>query len=601
MSSDETRDWRTELQAHDGDDYAAAFVRHIFSQRSTLSLLATTVGLEEALRLAAICVREASAPSPGGMGREGLLRELAATINRNSAENGSNTPDFILATFLSDCLAAFDKASSARERWYGRADRPGTGVDPVAPQQPPPVVAPACDHDLATIQCDAHGAGQENAIKRVLEVLRGTGEDTAADIVAAEFAGVLGPAPAMLSPATGPVCNQCGHREHEDLCRSWIIGRGHCPCEYIVIRPGSAPSPAPAPAPAVLPVETPPRNEVSTLRDEVTRLKSLIDRDRTGLAFGLDKARKTARGYRWICEGRGPYAYDDDRYREETGRLVDAIVAIADEHLRASGELANEAFHPPATPPPVQPDAPTETPCPDCELGTNCVSHRKDLVQPPPNEAVDWLVCGLAKRHDEEAKSWAAVPAGAMPEDARQAIIQAHNIAARAIKQSVPPAPAAVQSTMGERAVKTWTNHALDWIEEKAPHGRYLVAEALAATKDMPSVVIPGAAGPREACKCGDGTEASRRGYDAAKVSLGPCWDCNGTGKQEVPPAALPPRKSPDELVREVTFQVRLWDAISEYAASGSAVYGNVRRQKAVTVVNEVISALITADRRGDR
>lgn len=35
-----------------------------------------------------------------------------------SKENGSNTPDYILADFLEDCLAAFDKALKARNEWY---------------------------------------------------------------------------------------------------------------------------------------------------------------------------------------------------------------------------------------------------------------------------------------------------------------------------------------------------------------------------------------------------------------------------------------------------------------------------------------------------
>jgi hypothetical protein len=48
-------------------------------------------------------------------------KELEQAINRNSRESGSNTPDFILAEYLSECLAAFDKASRARERWYGKS------------------------------------------------------------------------------------------------------------------------------------------------------------------------------------------------------------------------------------------------------------------------------------------------------------------------------------------------------------------------------------------------------------------------------------------------------------------------------------------------
>jgi hypothetical protein len=52
---------------------------------------------------------------------DATLRErIENAINAVSAENGSNTPDFILAEFLTDCLAAFDKASRAREKWYGK-------------------------------------------------------------------------------------------------------------------------------------------------------------------------------------------------------------------------------------------------------------------------------------------------------------------------------------------------------------------------------------------------------------------------------------------------------------------------------------------------
>lgn len=50
-----------------------------------------------------------------------LRAEIEHALNRCSAENGSNTPDFILAEFLIACLAAFDTASKARERWYGEA------------------------------------------------------------------------------------------------------------------------------------------------------------------------------------------------------------------------------------------------------------------------------------------------------------------------------------------------------------------------------------------------------------------------------------------------------------------------------------------------
>ena len=57
---------------------------------------------------------------------EGFESELESLINRHSMENGSNTPDFILAKFLKACLDAWNEAVDARENWYGRArDEPG--------------------------------------------------------------------------------------------------------------------------------------------------------------------------------------------------------------------------------------------------------------------------------------------------------------------------------------------------------------------------------------------------------------------------------------------------------------------------------------------
>jgi hypothetical protein len=54
------------------------------------------------------------------MGDSEFVKELRALINRNSMENGCNTPDFILASYLDRCLMAFDLAVNEREQWYGR-------------------------------------------------------------------------------------------------------------------------------------------------------------------------------------------------------------------------------------------------------------------------------------------------------------------------------------------------------------------------------------------------------------------------------------------------------------------------------------------------
>ena len=45
-------------------------------------------------------------------------KELEELLNKYSKENGSNTPDFILAEYLTDCLKHFDKAVNFRTAWY---------------------------------------------------------------------------------------------------------------------------------------------------------------------------------------------------------------------------------------------------------------------------------------------------------------------------------------------------------------------------------------------------------------------------------------------------------------------------------------------------
>lgn len=58
-----------------------------------------------------------------------FFQELEALINRHSKENASNTPDFILAEFMEQCLLLFDQATNARSVWFGLrhgADEPVT-------------------------------------------------------------------------------------------------------------------------------------------------------------------------------------------------------------------------------------------------------------------------------------------------------------------------------------------------------------------------------------------------------------------------------------------------------------------------------------------
>ncbi len=61
-----------------------------------------------------------------------LEQELAELLNRHSVENDSNTPDYILAEYLTDCLDAYSKAVRARTKWFGPNPTFGPSFDPKA-------------------------------------------------------------------------------------------------------------------------------------------------------------------------------------------------------------------------------------------------------------------------------------------------------------------------------------------------------------------------------------------------------------------------------------------------------------------------------------
>ena len=53
-----------------------------------------------------------------------FIEEIRVVINKHSKENGSDTPDFILAEYLEGCLNVFDKTVNSRESWYSRPKKP---------------------------------------------------------------------------------------------------------------------------------------------------------------------------------------------------------------------------------------------------------------------------------------------------------------------------------------------------------------------------------------------------------------------------------------------------------------------------------------------
>jgi hypothetical protein len=55
--------------------------------------------------------------------REAFRKDIEHAINRHSMENGSNTPDFILAEYLVNCLDAWERGISERNRWSAGSSR----------------------------------------------------------------------------------------------------------------------------------------------------------------------------------------------------------------------------------------------------------------------------------------------------------------------------------------------------------------------------------------------------------------------------------------------------------------------------------------------
>jgi hypothetical protein len=51
-------------------------------------------------------------------------QDLSKLINNHNLEQYSDTPDFVLARYLVNCLTAFNAALQKREPWYGRKITP---------------------------------------------------------------------------------------------------------------------------------------------------------------------------------------------------------------------------------------------------------------------------------------------------------------------------------------------------------------------------------------------------------------------------------------------------------------------------------------------
>ena len=57
-------------------------------------------------------------PTPEDKKYENFVRDIAAVCNRYSIENNSNTPDFMLAAFMTGCLNVYENTVNDRKNWF---------------------------------------------------------------------------------------------------------------------------------------------------------------------------------------------------------------------------------------------------------------------------------------------------------------------------------------------------------------------------------------------------------------------------------------------------------------------------------------------------
>lgn len=76
------------------------------------------------LRSHAQTERQKPPATPADQRRAHWMEALRRAVNACSRESGSNTPDFVIAEMLASLLEAYDRATRARDSWYGLALSP---------------------------------------------------------------------------------------------------------------------------------------------------------------------------------------------------------------------------------------------------------------------------------------------------------------------------------------------------------------------------------------------------------------------------------------------------------------------------------------------
>lgn len=76
---------------------------------------------------------------------------------------------------------------------------------------------------------------------------------------------------------------------------------------------------------------------LARLTAENARLAGVLERERTAAMRLGNAIHGEVNARQWAVESRGPYAWDDDEYRKEFGRALDAIEKLVAQFLAATG------------------------------------------------------------------------------------------------------------------------------------------------------------------------------------------------------------------------------------------------------------------------
>lgn len=119
----------------------------------------------------------------------------------------------------------------------------------------------------------------------------------------------------------------------------------------------------------------------AALAGGLDRALQIVRWDTSGLADALAKIISSVRGRMWVAEGRGPYEWDDDRYKEEAGQALMEVLKIARDALSESGKRVQASFNQ----------------CrPALEQYRGMHEHRRHALSGVP-ETVQCVVCGKRK------------------------------------------------------------------------------------------------------------------------------------------------------------------------------------------------------------